>query len=58
MVIEGDLIGVIGEVHPHVLDYLEISKKIFVFEVDFGKIIHYVIKKSGRINLSFPSLTR
>ena len=34
-------LGVIGEVHPHVLDYFEISKKIFVFEIDFGEIISY-----------------
>jgi len=60
IVIEGDLIGVIGEVHPHVLDYLEISKKIFVFEVDFGKIIHYCDKKEKRAKPlpKFPSVSR
>jgi phenylalanyl-tRNA synthetase beta chain len=34
-------VGVVGEVHPHVLDNFTISKKIFVFEIDFGKIIDY-----------------
>ena len=60
IVIGGDLIGVIGEVHPHVLDYLEISKKIFVFEVDFGKIIHYCGKKEkwAKPLPKFPSVSR
>ena len=60
IVFEGDLIGAIGEVHPHVLDYLEISKKIFVFEVDFGKIIHYCDKKEkwAKPLPKFPSVSR
>ncbi|WAC08865.1 MAG: phenylalanine--tRNA ligase subunit beta [Thermodesulfobacteriota bacterium] len=60
IVIGGDPIGVIGEVHPHVLDYLEISKKIFVFEVDFGKIIHYCDKKEkwAKPLPKFPSVSR
>jgi phenylalanyl-tRNA synthetase beta chain len=55
-----DLVGVIGEIHPHVLDYLEISKKIFVFEVDFGKIIHYCNKKEkwAKPLPKFPSVSR
>ena len=60
IVLEGDQIGVIGEVHPHVLDYLEISKKIFVFEVDFGKIIHYCGRKEkwAKPLPKFPSVSR
>jgi len=37
-------VGVAGEIHPHVLDNFGISKKIFVFEIDFGKTIHYGVK--------------
>jgi phenylalanyl-tRNA synthetase beta chain len=60
IVLEGDLIGVIGEVHPHVLDYLEIYKKNFVFEVDFGKIIHYCDKKGkwAKQLPKYPSVSR
>ena len=60
IVIDGDMVGVMGEVHPHVLDYLEISKKIFVFEVDFGKIINYCDKKEklAKPLPKFPSVSR
>ncbi|MBN2466882.1 MAG: phenylalanine--tRNA ligase subunit beta [Deltaproteobacteria bacterium] len=40
--INGHCVGELGEIHPHVLDNFEISKKIFIFEIDFGKIIDYL----------------
>lgn len=41
VLVGGACVGLLGEVHPHVLDNFGISKKIFVFQIDFGKIINY-----------------
>jgi phenylalanyl-tRNA synthetase beta chain len=41
ILVKGEPVGSIGEGHPHVIDNFEISKKIVVFEIDFGKIINY-----------------
>lgn len=60
ILLEGTTVGFLGEVHPEVLDYLEISKKIFVFEVDFNKIINYCDKKEKRIKPipRYPAIAR
>ena len=57
---EGQEIGVIGEVHPHVIDNFEISKKIIVFEIDFGKIINYCNskRKQAKTLPKFPAVYR
>lgn len=53
-------VGMIGEVRPHVLDNFGIFKKIFVFEIDFGEIIHYCSKESKRAKPlpKFPPIYR
>jgi phenylalanyl-tRNA synthetase beta chain len=60
IIIKEDPLGVIGEIHPHVLDYFEISKKIFVFEIDFGKIISYGDKERKKLKPlpKFPPVYR
>ncbi|MBW1678879.1 MAG: hypothetical protein JRJ08_01850, partial [Deltaproteobacteria bacterium] len=45
---EDRFLGTIGEVNPHVLDNFGISKKIFIFEIDFGEILNYCKKKQKR----------
>jgi len=58
--VKGAPAGVAGEVHPHVLDNFGISKKIFVFEIDFGKIIDYGVKveKKAKPLPKFPPVYR
>lgn len=45
ILIDNRSVGFLGEVNPHVLDNFGISKKIFIFEIDFGEIIYYFNKK-------------
>lgn len=58
--INGMPAGVIGEVHPHVLDNFEISKRIFIFEIDFGKMFNYCAKvgKKAKPLPKFPPVYR
>jgi phenylalanyl-tRNA synthetase beta chain len=58
--VKGDPVGSIGEVHPHVIDNFEISKKIVVFEIDFGKIINYCdfMGKQAKPLPKFPAVYR
>ena len=58
--IQGEPVGIIGEVHPHVADNFEIPKKIVVFEVDFGKIMNYctVQEKHLKPLPKFPAVYR
>jgi phenylalanyl-tRNA synthetase beta chain len=37
--IDGEEIGFLGEIHPKVLEDLEISEKVFVFDFDFEKLL-------------------
>ncbi|MCD6352970.1 MAG: phenylalanine--tRNA ligase subunit beta, partial [Proteobacteria bacterium] len=48
IIIDNRSVGVLGEVNPHVLDNFGISKKIFIFEIDFGKIIYYFNKENRK----------
>jgi len=58
--VKGRQVGVAGEIHPHVLDNFGISKKIFVFEIDFGKIIDYGVRdeKKAKSLPKFPPVYR
>lgn len=41
LVANGEIVGVLGEIHPKVLSNYEIEKKAFLFELNFEKIIKY-----------------
>lgn len=41
LLVNGDFLGVLGEVHPKVLSNYEIDKKAFLFEINFDKMIMY-----------------
>lgn len=41
LLINGDILGILGEVHPKVLNNYEIEKKAFLFEINFEKMIKY-----------------
>lgn len=60
VMVNGDTVGVIGEVHPHVIENFEVSKKIIVFEIDFGKIMNYCCVKEKRLKPlpKFPAVYR
>lgn len=60
ILVGGTSVGLIGEVHPHVLDNFGISKKIFVFEIDFGEIINYSTQCERKVRSlpKFPPVFR
>jgi len=41
VVIHHEVLGVLGEVHPQVLGHYEIDGKVYLFEIDFNKIIKW-----------------
>ena len=40
-----ELFGVIGELHPGILEYYDIDKKVYTFEFDFNKLCEYAKEK-------------
>ena len=39
VILEGEVLGVLGELHPRVLDLYEIHGKSYLFEMDFSKLV-------------------
>lgn len=60
VLVGGVSVGLMGEVHPHVLDNFGISKNIFVFEIDFGEIINYSTQCDRKVGSlpKFPPVFR
>lgn len=57
--INGDKIGIIGEIHPLVAENYEISCKVYSFAFDVNKMYNYSKKSKKYIPLpKFPSVTR
>ena len=59
LVVEGEILGVMGEAHARINDWLESKQAIYLFEINFKKLVdrmadHPVFKPLGR----FPSVTR
>ena len=40
-----EVLGVLGEVHPHVLAHHEIHGKVYLFEIDFGRMVNYAVEE-------------
>ncbi|WP_434133024.1 phenylalanine--tRNA ligase subunit beta [Sporomusa sphaeroides] len=56
---DGDVLGMIGEVHPAVLDAYAITKKVYVFELHIATLIkHAAIKPDYQSLPKFPAITR
>jgi phenylalanyl-tRNA synthetase beta chain len=56
---EGDVLGVLGEVHPQVLGRYEIQGKAFLFEIDFEKMVKGTMEgKRFRPLPKFPAVYR
>lgn len=59
IVIDGNEIGVIGEVHPSVLRNFEIGAKAYIGEIDFEAVFNAVNKEIKYTPLTkFPAVTR
>lgn len=56
---DNDVLGMIGEVHPGVLDAYEITKKVYVFELNIAALVkHAAIKPDYQSLPKFPAITR
>jgi phenylalanyl-tRNA synthetase beta chain len=54
-----EVLGVLGEVHPQVLDYYEIHGKAYLFEIDFEQMVKWAGKgKRFRPLPKFPAVYR
>ncbi|WP_371370705.1 phenylalanine--tRNA ligase subunit beta [Sporomusa aerivorans] len=56
---EGDCLGLVGEIHPMVLDAYQISKKVYLFELDIAALVKYAAIKPNYQQLpKFPAINR
>ncbi|SMC94530.1 phenylalanine--tRNA ligase subunit beta [Sporomusa malonica] len=56
---DGDLLGVVGEVHPEVLNSYEINRKVYLFELNVEALVkHAAAKPSYQALPKFPAITR
>ncbi len=46
LILEGRKIGIFGEVHPEMLDNLDLPRQTYIFELDLDKIIDSVTRKN------------
>lgn len=59
IIVDDNVIGLIGEVHPHVLRNYDLKQKACVFELDFDKLIGIVPDiKSAQPIPKFPATSR
>ncbi len=58
--VKGKEIGVIGELHPEILEKLDVAKRVYIFEVDINSIVFYYDKtqKSFQSIPRYPSVRR
>lgn len=56
---DGETIGVVGEVHPSVLDAFGVTRPVFIFEIAVEKLAKYAIKVARYVPLpKFPAIAR
>jgi phenylalanyl-tRNA synthetase beta chain len=53
MILDNDVLGVLGEIHPQMASHYEIQGRVYLFEVDFSKLVQWA-KEERR----FQSLPR
>jgi phenylalanyl-tRNA synthetase beta chain len=59
VVLEQEVLGVFGEVHPEVSDHYEIHGKVYLFEMDFGKMVKWAGDgKKFQLLPRFPAVYR
>ena len=59
VVLDHEVLGVLGEVHPEVLGHYEVHGKVYLFEMDFGKLVKWA-GEERRFQLlpKFPAVYR
>ncbi len=59
VVLDHEVLGVLGEVHPQVLGHYEIHGKVYLFEMDFGKMVKWTWEEKRFQPLpKFPAVYR
>ena len=57
--LNGQKIGVVGEVHPKVLSAFEINESVFILEIDLKTLVQFItVSKSYQPIPRFPSIVR
>ncbi|WP_371369601.1 Phenylalanine--tRNA ligase beta subunit [Sporomusa rhizae] len=57
--VDDELLGFVGEIHPQVLDSYEITKKVYLFELNVGALVkHAAIKINYQSLPKFPAIAR
>ncbi|KAA0257011.1 phenylalanine--tRNA ligase subunit beta [Deferribacter autotrophicus] len=60
LVCDGETVGFMGELHPDIIEYLDIDKNIFIAEIFFEKVVKLI--ESNKIQYKkfsvFPSVTK
>ncbi|HMM21170.1 MAG TPA: phenylalanine--tRNA ligase subunit beta [Selenomonadales bacterium] len=56
---EGEILGAAGELHPGVQDAFGLSRKVYLFELDFERLVHHAALISRYRQLpKFPAISR
>ena len=60
MLVDGNVLGVVGELHPHLLEKLEISESVYVLELDLSllSVVYTSFERKFSPLPKFPSLRR
>ncbi len=59
VLVKGNKIGVIGEVHPKVANAFDISEKVYMFELNINSLLTYSLQQTGYQAITrFPSVIR
>ena len=60
VLVDGNVLGVVGELHPHLLEKLEIGESVYVLELDlsFLSVIYTSLERKFSPLPKFPSLRR
>jgi phenylalanyl-tRNA synthetase beta chain len=59
VVLDQEVLGVLGEIHPHVLSHYDVQGKVYLFELDFNKIVKWAREERRFQSLpKFPAVYR
>jgi phenylalanyl-tRNA synthetase beta chain len=59
VVLDQDILGVLGEVHPQVASHYEMNGKVYLFEMDFSKMVEWAREERRFQSLpKFPAVYR
>ncbi len=60
VLVDGNILGVVGELHPHLLEKLEISESVYVLELDLSllSVVYTSFERKFSPLPKFPSLRR